>query len=111
VGAEACIADPATCTLEGGVIGDAAASTVTINLVNLDPEFFFKIAVPHALILPSETAATDAGVNPIPGTGPYMFESYNPNEKLVVVSNPNFVEWSVAAQPDALSTKSCSPLV
>ncbi len=100
VGADACIADPATCTLEGGVIGDAAAGTVTINLVRPDPEFFFKIAVPHASILPSETAATDAGVIPIPGTGPYMFESYNPNEKLVMIRNPNFVEWSVVAQPD-----------
>ncbi len=100
VGADACIADPATCTLEGGVIGDAAAGTVTINLVAPDPEFFFKIAVPHAAILPAEAPTTDVGVEPIPGTGAYMFTTYNPNDSLVMVRNPNFVEWSEQAQPD-----------
>ncbi len=32
VGADKCLAEPATCTLEGGVVGDEAAGTVTINL-------------------------------------------------------------------------------
>ncbi len=100
VGADACIADPATCTLDGGVISDAAAGTVTINLVAPDPEFFFKIAVPHASILPAEAPTTDVGVAPIAGTGAYMFTTYNPNESLVMVRNPNFTEWSEKAQPD-----------
>ena len=56
--------------------------------------------MPHAVILPAETAAKDAGVDPIPGTGAYMFESYNPNQELVIVRNPNFKEWSAEAQPD-----------
>ncbi|MEZ5777037.1 MAG: ABC transporter substrate-binding protein [Paracoccaceae bacterium] len=100
VGADACIASPADCTLEGGVTGDEAARTITFHLVQPDPEFFFKIAVPHASVLPASTPATDVGVDPIPGTGPYMFESYNPNESLVLVRNPHFAEWSVDAQPD-----------
>lgn len=100
VGADACLEAPADCTLEGGVVADAAAGTVTINLVRPDPEFLLKISVPHASILPAETPVADVGVNPIPGTGPYMFESYNPNESLVMVRNPHFVEWSVDAQPD-----------
>ena len=100
VGADACITSPADCTLEGGVIGDEAAGTVTINLVRQDPEFLLKIAVPHAVILPADAPVTDVGVDPMPGTGPYMFESYNPNESLVMVRNPNFVEWSADAQPD-----------
>lgn len=100
VGAEACIASPADCTLEGGVVADPEAGTVTFNLVEPDPEFLLKIAVPHAAILPSEAPATDVGVDPIPGTGAYMFESYNPNELLVMVRNPHFQEWSVEAQPD-----------
>ena len=52
VGADKCIATPATCTLDGGVVADAAANTVTINLTAPDPEFFYKISVPHAAINP-----------------------------------------------------------
>ena len=36
VGADKCLAEPATCTLEGGVVGDEAAGTVTINLTRAD---------------------------------------------------------------------------
>ena len=100
VGADACLKEPATCTLEGGVVGDDKARTVTINLVRPDSEFFFKISVPHASILPASTPASDVGVKPVPGTGPYMFESYNPNQSLVMVRNPHFKQWSVEAQPD-----------
>ena len=100
VGADACIASPADCTLDGGVVADEAAGTVTFHLTRPDSEFFYKIAVPHAVILPAETPAKDAGVDPIPGTGAYMFESYNPNQELVIVRNPNFKEWSAEAQPD-----------
>ena len=55
VGADKCLAEAATCTLEGGISADAAASTVTINLKAPDAEFFDKIALPHAAILPADT--------------------------------------------------------
>lgn len=100
VGADACLAKPETCTLEGGVVADKANGTVTINLVAPDAEFFYKIAVPHASILPAETPMKDIGTDPIPGTGPYAFESYDPNKQLTLVRNPHFKEWSVEAQPD-----------
>src|SRR5437588_4696623 len=48
VGASACVKKPATCTLKGGVVGNPSANTVTINLVAADPEFKYKLAVPHA---------------------------------------------------------------
>lgn len=99
VGADKCLADAATCTLEGGVVVDAAANTVTINLVAPDAEFLFKLAVPHASIMPADTVMTDAGNAPIPGTGTYMFESYDPNASLIMVRNPHFQEWSKDAQP------------
>src|ERR1700690_3734565 len=38
VGADACLKTPATCTLEGGVIGDDAAGTITFHLTDPDPE-------------------------------------------------------------------------
>ena len=100
VGADACLKKAATCTLEGGVSANAAARTVTINLKAPDPEFKYKLAVPHASILPAGTPTKDVGTKPIPGTGAYMFKSYNPNRSLVLARNPFFKEWSVKAQPD-----------
>jgi len=99
VGAEGCLADPATCDLSAGVVADEAAGTVTINLVAPDPEFPYKLAVPHAVIVPADSPPTDAGDQALPTTGPYMVESYDPNTKLRLVRNPHFTEWSREAQP------------
>ncbi|MGI8699835.1 MAG: ABC transporter substrate-binding protein [Nocardioidaceae bacterium] len=99
VGADACLKTPASCDLSRGVIGDAQANTVTINLVQPDPELPFKLAVPHASILPASAPPKDAGTTPIPTTGPYMFSSYDPNHELTMVRNPYFKEWSHDAQP------------
>src|SRR6266478_4688762 len=100
VGADACLKTAATCTLDGGVVADEAANTVTFHLTKPDAEFFDKLAVPHAVILPASTEAKDQGNAPIPGTGAYMAASYDPNKQLKLVRNPNFVEWSKDAQPD-----------
>ncbi|MBP0616860.1 ABC transporter substrate-binding protein [Jiella mangrovi] len=99
VGADKCLADAETCTLEGGVVADDAAGTITFHLMQPDSEFFDKIAVPHASILPAKTEAKDSGTSYIPGTGAYVIESYDPNDKMVLKRNPHFKEWSVAAQP------------
>src|SRR5665213_2077033 len=100
VGAKACLAKPATCTLKGGVVGDAKANTVTINLIAPDSEFKYRLAVPHASIVPAGSPPSDAGTKPLPGTGAYYFASYDPNKALVMKRNPYFKEWSHAAQPD-----------
>jgi peptide/nickel transport system substrate-binding protein len=100
VGAKACLAKPATCTLKGGVVGNAKANTVTINLIAPDSEFKYRLAVPHASIVPAGSPPSDAGTKPLPGTGAYYFASYNPNKALVLKRNPHFKEWSHAAQPD-----------
>lgn len=100
VGADKCLADPATCTLEGGVVGDEAAGTVTINLTRADAEFFDKLALPHAVILPADTPTTDVGTAPIPGTGAYYISAYDPNTGMTLSRNPNFKVWSEDAQPD-----------
>ena len=100
IGAKACLAKPATCTLKGGVVGNAKANTVTINLIAPDSEFKYRLAVPHASIVPAGSPPSDAGTKPLPGTGAYYFASYNPNKALVMKRNPYFKEWSHAAQPD-----------
>jgi peptide/nickel transport system substrate-binding protein len=100
VGAKACLAKPATCTLKGGVSANAKANTVTINLIAPDPEFKYKLAVPHASIVPASSPPNDAGTKPIPTTGAYYFASYNPNKQLVMKRNPYFKVWSKEAMPD-----------
>lgn len=99
VGASACLKTPATCKLPNGVVPDDSNNTVTIHLVEPDPEFPYKLAVPHATILPKGSPPKDAGSNPLPTTGPYMVKSYDPNRALVLVRNPYFKQWSAKAQP------------
>jgi peptide/nickel transport system substrate-binding protein len=99
VGGDTCLKTPATCTLPKGVIGNPKTNTVTINLVEPDPEFPYKLAVPHGSILPKSAPPKDAGTTPIPTTGPYKFASYDPNHALKMVRNPYFKEWSSDAQP------------
>jgi peptide/nickel transport system substrate-binding protein len=99
VGATKCLKTPTTCTLPG-VVGNAAKSTVTINLTAPDPEFKYKLAVPHSSVVPASSPPNDAGTKPLPGTGAYYFSSYNPNKQLVMKRNPYFKEWSHDAMPD-----------
>jgi peptide/nickel transport system substrate-binding protein len=100
IGADACLKKPATCTLKGGISVNDAARTVTINLKAPDPEFKYKLAVPHASILPAASPPRDAGTTPLPGTGAYYFASYNPTKQLLLKRNPHFKQWSAAAQPN-----------
>ena len=100
VGADKCLKDAKTCTLEGGVVGDEAAGTITINLTRPDAEIFDKLALPHAAILPADSPTEDVGSNPLPGTGAYMISAYDPNKGMTLSRNPNFKVWSEQAQPD-----------
>ncbi len=100
VGADKCLADTKSCTLEGGVVGDEAAGTVTINITKADAEILYKLALPHAVVLPANTPAEDMGSTPIPSTGPYMISNFDPNKGMTVSRNPNFKQWSEEAQPD-----------
>src|SRR5260221_368165 len=81
-------------------VATAAGGTVTINLVQPDPELFQKLAVPHAVILPADSPMKDVGTKPLPGTGAYMIAAYDPDKQLKMVRNPSFKEWSADAQPD-----------
>lgn len=98
-GAAACVKKPQDCSLDKGVVVDKATGKVTINLVEPDSEFLLKLALPHAVVLPEATPAKDQSTKPIPGTGPYVAQSYDPNKELKLVRNPHFTEWSREAQP------------
>ncbi|NUR86543.1 MAG: ABC transporter substrate-binding protein [Nonomuraea sp.] len=99
VGAAACVKKPADCSLDDGVQVDKATGKITIHLTAPDAEFPLKLALPHSVILPKGTPDKDQGTKPIPGTGAYTAESYDPNKMLKLVRNPHFTEWSREAQP------------
>ncbi len=98
VGADACLKTPATCDLSKGVVANDSDSTVTFHLTKGDPEFFDKLAVPFAFILPPSTPMKEVQIPP-PGTGPYKFVEYNTNKQIKLVRNTHFKEWSKDAQP------------
>jgi peptide/nickel transport system substrate-binding protein len=103
-GGDACVATPASCTLSGLVV-NAATNTVTFNLAKVDPEFIDQLAVPFGAILPAGTPTKDQGSTPVPGTGAYTFQSYNPTTSLVMVRNPYFKVWNAKAQPQGYPNK------
>ncbi len=84
---------------KSGVIANNAAHTLTINLTAPDPEFLDQLALPFAYVVPASTPLKLTGNKVAPGTGPYMWKSYNPNTAAVLVRNPYFHVWSADAQP------------
>jgi len=97
VGASKC--KPKKCDLSAGVVANDSANTLTIHLTAADPEFLDKLALPFAYVVPGNTSFKLTGNNVPPGTGPYMWKSYDPNKAAVLVRNPYFHQWSAAAQP------------
>ena len=97
VGADKC--STKKCDLSQGVVADDSAMTLTIHLTAPDTEFFDKLALPFAYAVPGNTSLKLTGNNVPPGTGPYMWQSYDPNKAAVLVRNPYFKVWSKDAQP------------
>src|ERR1700749_1796136 len=88
------------CDLSQGLVADASAYTLTPNLTAPDPELMDQLALPFAFAVPGNTSLKLTGNNVPPGTGPYMWQSYNPNTKAVLVRNPYFHVWNAEAQPE-----------
>ena len=72
---------------------------MTFHLVRPDPDLPFKLALPVAYPVPVATPAEDQGLDPVPATGPYMIAEAGA-DGIELVRNPEFREWSGAAQPD-----------
>jgi peptide/nickel transport system substrate-binding protein len=87
------------CNLSKGVVANDSAYTLTINLTAPNPEFMDQLSLPFAFAVPASTSPKLTGNNVPPGTGPYMWKSYNPNSQAVLVRNPYFHVWSAQAQP------------
>jgi peptide/nickel transport system substrate-binding protein len=98
VGASAC-SPKKGCNLSKGVVANDSAYTLTINLTAPDPELMDQLSLPFAYAVPASTPLKLTGNNVPPGTGPYMWKSYNPNTQAVLVRNPYFHVWNATAQP------------
>jgi peptide/nickel transport system substrate-binding protein len=93
------------CNLSKGVVADDSAYTLTLNLTAPNPELMDQLALPFAFAVPSNTSPKLTGNNVPPGTGPYMWKSYNPNTEAVLVRNPHFHVWNAQAQPAGYPNK------
>jgi YVTN family beta-propeller protein len=96
-GVKRCNETPESCDLSGSVVTDE--DSVTIHLAEPDPELPFKLALPFAFPVPTDVAAEDRGLEPVPATGPYLIAAAT-EAGIELVRNPEFEEWSRAAQPD-----------
>ena len=96
VGSSACTAKP-PCDLSRGITFDDQAGTVTFHLAVADPGF--PSLITDAFIVPAGTSLTESS-SPLPATGPYMVDRYRAGQEAHLVRNPQFHQWSQAAQPD-----------
>src|SRR5487761_1105394 len=88
VGASVC-SPKEGCNLSKGVVAHDSAYTLPINLTAPDPELMDQLSLPFAYAVPASTPLKLTGNNVPPGTGPYMWKSYNPNTQAVLVRNPH----------------------
>lgn len=100
VGAPACHRNPRRCDLTAGIVVNDAAGTVIFHLDRADPDLPYKLALLWATPAPPGAADRLMDRAPfLPGTGPYMVSQYRPKSSLSLVRNPQFHQWSYAAQP------------
>jgi peptide/nickel transport system substrate-binding protein len=96
-GARECVDSSGSCDLREGIVVDE--ESVTFRLASPDPELPFKLAMPFAFPVPADTPAENQRWDPLPATGPYVVEEAR-RDRIELVRNPAFEEWSAAAQPD-----------
>jgi peptide/nickel transport system substrate-binding protein len=73
-----------------GIVVDDAARTIEFKLAKPQGDFQNILATIFSAPVPAGTPAKDQSTTPIPSTGPYMIQSYQPNRQVVIVRNPNF---------------------
>ena len=86
-------------TLKGGIAGivaDDQAMTISFRLEHPDGAFLDILAMPFAFAVPQgmpyRDISTDAKWRV--ATGPYLISTYVPKQKIVLVRNPNFKQWT-----------------
>ena len=99
VGAAACHGG-SLCDLSRGITVDDRARTVTFHLTAPDGDFLDKLAFSFTAPVPASVPARAVRTSPVPATGPYMIARDVPGREVDLARNPEFRQWSAAAQPD-----------
>ena len=73
-----------------GITTDDKTGDITIKLNSPQGDFVNILATTFAAPVPANAPGKDTSTNPLPSTGPYMIQSYQPNKQAIVVRNPNF---------------------
>jgi peptide/nickel transport system substrate-binding protein len=67
------------------------AYTIQFHLLSPFPDFNYVVAIPQtAPVPPDKDTGANYQLDPI-SSGPYMFQSYQPNKQATLVDNPNWV--------------------
>lgn len=83
-------------TQKGGISGihvNDPKGTIQIHLVAPEADFENILASEFAAPVPPKAPRSDATLNPLPSTGPYVIASYQPRGRILEVRNPYFQAW------------------
>ncbi|HEV8155265.1 MAG TPA: ABC transporter substrate-binding protein [Gaiellales bacterium] len=82
-----------------GILANDKTGTIAFHLVKPDGAFLDDMAIPFAFAVPAGMPYKDISTDPQwrVATGPYMISTYTPKQKIVLVRNPNFREWTAAS--------------
>ncbi len=73
-----------------GIVADDATGKITIRLKTPQGDFANVLASEFAAPVPPNAPDSDTSTHPLPATGPYVIQSYTPNNQIVEVRNPHF---------------------
>jgi peptide/nickel transport system substrate-binding protein len=82
-----------------GILANDKTGTIAFHLVKPDGAFLDDMAIPFAFAVPAGMPYKDISTDPQwrVATGPYMISTYTPKQKIVLVRNPNFHQWTAAS--------------
>jgi peptide/nickel transport system substrate-binding protein len=82
-----------------GILANDKTGTIAFHLVKPDGAFLDDMAIPFAFAVPAGMPYKDISTDPQwrVATGPYMISTYTPRQKIVLVRNPNFHQWTAAS--------------
>jgi peptide/nickel transport system substrate-binding protein len=82
-----------------GILANDKTGTIAFHLVKPDGAFLDDMAIPFAFAVPAGMPYKDISTDPLwrVATGPYMISTYTPKQKIVLVRNPNFHQWTAAS--------------